>query len=111
AEPSQKPSDPANSTPPGPPSVPPASAAPAGSPALSTPPPTPAAAAPAKPSAPPAAGPPKPPPPKNPGFITCTIDGQEVVAKPGTNMIEAARLAGADIPYYCYHPRLTIAAN
>src|SRR5262245_970575 len=26
-------------------------------------------------------------------------------------MIEAARQVGADIPYYCYHPRLTIAAN
>ncbi|HXN41788.1 MAG TPA: 2Fe-2S iron-sulfur cluster-binding protein, partial [Myxococcaceae bacterium] len=26
-------------------------------------------------------------------------------------MIEAARQAGADIPYYCYHPRLSIAAN
>jgi NADH-quinone oxidoreductase subunit G len=39
------------------------------------------------------------------------VDGKEVVAKPGTNMIEAAKVAGADIPYYCYHPRLTIAAN
>ncbi len=50
-------------------------------------------------------------PPKNPGFVTCTVDGKEVVARPGTNMIEAARQAGADIPYYCYHPRLSIAAN
>jgi NADH-quinone oxidoreductase subunit G len=59
---------------------------------------------------------PTPPPgaqkaPKNPGFVTCTVDGKEVVARPGTNMIEAARQAGADIPYYCYHPRLSIAAN
>jgi NADH-quinone oxidoreductase subunit G len=60
---------------------------------------------------PPAGGPPKPPPPKNPGFVTCTIDGREVVAKPGTNMIEAAKTAGSEIPYYCYHPRLSIAAN
>jgi NADH-quinone oxidoreductase subunit G len=44
-------------------------------------------------------------------LITCTIDGKEVVAKPGTNMIEAAHQAGSEIPYYCYHPRLTIAAN
>lgn len=51
------------------------------------------------------------PQPKNPGFITCTIDGKEAVAKPGTNMIEAARMVGSDIPYYCYHPRLSIAAN
>jgi NADH-quinone oxidoreductase subunit G len=49
--------------------------------------------------------------PKHPGLVTCTIDGTEVVAKPGTNMIEAARQVGSEIPYYCYHPRLTIAAN
>jgi NADH-quinone oxidoreductase subunit G len=57
------------------------------------------------------AGPPAPPPPKNPGMITCTIDGREVVAKPGTNVIEAARSVGIEIPYYCYHRRLSIAAN
>ncbi|MBI3186043.1 MAG: (2Fe-2S)-binding protein [Myxococcales bacterium] len=55
--------------------------------------------------------PPGPPPPKNPGFVTCTIDGREVVVKPGTNMIDAARQAGSEIPYYCYHQRLSIAAN
>jgi NADH-quinone oxidoreductase subunit G len=49
--------------------------------------------------------------PKNPGLVTCTIDGKEVVAKPGTNMIEAAHEVGSEIPYYCYHPRLSIAAN
>ena len=59
----------------------------------------------------PAGPPPGPPPPKNPGMVTLTIDGKEVIAKPGTNMIEAAKAVGVDIPYYCYHPRLTIAAN
>ena len=59
----------------------------------------------------PAGPPPGPPPPKNPGMVTLTIDGKEVIAKPGTNMIEAAKSVGVDIPYYCYHPRLTIAAN
>ncbi len=63
------------------------------------------------PKPPPPAGPPGPPPPKNPGFVTLVIDGKEVIAKPGTNMIEAAKSVGVDIPYYCYHPRLTIAAN
>jgi NADH-quinone oxidoreductase subunit G len=63
------------------------------------------------PKPPPPPGPPAPPPPKNPGFVTCTIDGKEVVAKPGTNMIDAAKTVGVDIPYYCYHPRLTVAAN
>ena len=68
-----------------------------------------------KPEAPkPAAPPPGPPakaPPKNPGFVTFTVNGKEVVAKPGTNMIEAAKQVGVEIPYYCYHPRLSIAAN
>ena len=75
--------------------------------------PQPSAAGPqaTKPPAPPAGGPPKPPPPKNPGFVTCTVDGKEVVVKPGTNMIDAAEQVGAEIPYYCWHPRLSIAAN
>lgn len=64
------------------------------------------AAAPPKP-----AGPPAPPPPKNPGFVTATIDGREVVVKPGTTVIEAAKSVGVEIPYYCYHKRLSIAAN
>src|SRR5690242_18731043 len=64
------------------------------------------AAAPPKP-----AGPPAPPPPKNPGFVTATIDGKEVVVKPGTTVIEAVKSVGIDVPYYCYHKRLSIAAN
>ncbi|WNG48923.1 2Fe-2S iron-sulfur cluster binding domain-containing protein [Archangium minus] len=67
--------------------------------------------APTAPPPPPAPKPAGPPPPKNPGFVTCTIDGKEVVVKPGTNMVEAARSVGSDIPYFCYHPRLSIAAN
>ena len=61
-------------------------------------------------AAPPPAGPQKAPP-KNPGMVTFTVDGREVVVKPGTNMIEAAKQVGSEIPYYCYHPRLSIAAN
>jgi NADH-quinone oxidoreductase subunit G len=71
-----------------------------------TKPPAPAAAPPKPPP-----GPPAPPPPKNPGFVTCNIDGHEVVVKPGTNVIEAAKTVGIEIPYYCYHKRLSIAAN
>ncbi|HET9554116.1 MAG TPA: 2Fe-2S iron-sulfur cluster-binding protein [Anaeromyxobacteraceae bacterium] len=55
--------------------------------------------------------PPGPPPPKNPGFVTATIDGREVVVKPGTTVIEAAQKLGIDVPYYCWHKRLSIAAN
>jgi NADH-quinone oxidoreductase subunit G len=61
-----------------------------------------------KPAPPP---PPAKPAPKHPGFVTLSVDGKEVVAKPGTNLITAAKTAGADIPYYCWHHRLTIAAN
>jgi len=61
--------------------------------------------------APKPAPPPGPPPPKNPGMVTMTVDGREIVVKPGTNLIEAAKAAGSEIPYYCYHPRLSVAAN
>ncbi len=44
-------------------------------------------------------------------MVTFTVDGREVIAKPGTNMVEAAKTVGVEIPYYCYHPRLSIAAN
>jgi NADH-quinone oxidoreductase subunit G len=39
------------------------------------------------------------------------INGVEIEVPEGTNMIEAARLAGEEIPHYCYHPHLTIAGN
>ena len=35
-----------------------------------------------------------------------TIDGKEVEVAPGTNLIEAARQVGVEIPHYCYHPGL-----
>jgi NADH-quinone oxidoreductase subunit G len=57
------------------------------------------------------AGPPAPPPPRNPGFVTATIDGREVVVKPGTTVIQAAQALGIEIPYYCWHKRLSVAAN
>lgn len=37
-----------------------------------------------------------------------TIDGREVEVPQGTNLIEAARLAGVEVPYFCYHPYLTV---
>jgi len=39
------------------------------------------------------------------------IDGIEVEVPDGTNMIEAAKKVGVEIPHYCYHPHLTIAGN
>ena len=40
-----------------------------------------------------------------------TIDGKEVEVAPGTNLIEAARQAGVEVPHYCYHPGLSIAGQ
>jgi NADH-quinone oxidoreductase subunit G len=37
-----------------------------------------------------------------------TIDGREIEVPPGTNLIEAARAAGVEIPYFCYHPYLKV---
>jgi NADH-quinone oxidoreductase subunit G len=40
-----------------------------------------------------------------------TINGTEVEVPPGTNLIEAARRAGVEVPHYCYHPGLSIAGQ
>jgi len=45
----------------------------------------------------------------NPGMVTLTIEGREVVVPPGTNLIEAAKTVGVLIPHYCYHPTLPVA--
>jgi NADH-quinone oxidoreductase subunit G len=37
-----------------------------------------------------------------------TIDGRTVEVERGTNLIEAAKQVGVQIPHYCYHPRLTV---
>ena len=33
-----------------------------------------------------------------------TIDGKEIEVEAGTNLIEAARRLGIEVPHYCYHP-------
>lgn len=43
--------------------------------------------------------------------VTLTIDGKQITVAKGTNLIEAAKLAGVEVPYYCYHPHLSIAGN
>src|ERR1700733_3563993 len=40
-----------------------------------------------------------------------TIDGKEVDADASLNLINAAELAGIEIPHYCYHPGLSIPGN
>jgi len=49
--------------------------------------------------------------PPKPDLITVTIDGKEIAVPKGTNVIEAARLVGVDVPFYCYHPKLTVVGN
>ena len=42
---------------------------------------------------------------------TLTIDGKPITVEAGTRVIEAARRLGIEVPFYCYHPGLTIPAN
>ena len=42
---------------------------------------------------------------------TIKIDDVDVEVPAGTNIIDAAKAAGVDIPHYCYHPHLSIAGN
>ncbi len=46
-------------------------------------------------------------------MATIIINGQEHTLPEGEklNAIQAAKLAGADIPYYCWHPSLSVVAN
>lgn len=43
--------------------------------------------------------------------VNITIDGKTMQVPKGTNVIEAAKTVGVDIPHYCYHPHLSIAGN
>jgi len=54
---------------------------------------------------------PAPPPPAPADSVNLTIDGIAVIAKKGTNVLEAARTIGIDISAFCYHPGLPIVAQ
>jgi NADH-quinone oxidoreductase subunit G len=43
--------------------------------------------------------------------IKLTIDGKAVAAPKGMNLIEAAKIAGIEVPHYCYHPKLAVVGN
>jgi NADH-quinone oxidoreductase subunit G len=62
----------------------------------------------APPTQPPAAA---PPPATDPTKVTLVIDGHSVTVPKGTNVLEAARTLGIDIPAFCYHPGLPIVAQ
>jgi len=49
--------------------------------------------------------------PKAQEVVNLTIDGKPVQVPKGTNLIEAAKHAGIEVPHYCYHPHLSIAGN
>ncbi len=39
------------------------------------------------------------------------VDGKEISVEPGTTLLQACEEAGAEIPRFCYHERLSIAGN
>ncbi len=44
-------------------------------------------------------------------LVTLTIDEQTVQVPKGTTLLRAAKSAGIDIPYYCYHPGLSVVGS
>ena len=44
-------------------------------------------------------------------LVTLTIDGETVRAPKGTSILEAARSVGISIPYYCYHPGVSVVGS
>ena len=42
---------------------------------------------------------------------TINIDGRDLEFEPGQTIIEVASRNSIDIPFYCWHPRLSVAAN
>ncbi len=44
-------------------------------------------------------------------MVNVTVDGMPTSVPAGTNLVEAAKTVGVDIPHYCYHAGLSIAAN
>ena len=44
-------------------------------------------------------------------MTTLFINDREVSVPPGTSILEACRMHGIEVPYFCYHPELSVAAN
>ena len=44
-------------------------------------------------------------------MVNIEVDGKAMQAPKGSMIIEATDRAGIEIPRFCYHPKLTIAAN
>ncbi|MGF1450825.1 MAG: 2Fe-2S iron-sulfur cluster-binding protein [Opitutales bacterium] len=44
-------------------------------------------------------------------LVTINVDGRELLAPNGANLIDALATHNIEIPHYCYHPKLSIAGN
>lgn len=44
-------------------------------------------------------------------LVNINIDGKPCAVPAGLNVIEAAKLAGVEIPHFCYHPNLQVAGS
>lgn len=44
-------------------------------------------------------------------MLDIEIDGKQLQVQPGSTIMDAAQLAGAYIPHFCYHKKLSISAN
>jgi len=40
--------------------------------------------------------------------VTLTIDGRQVTVEKGRTVLQAAIDAGISVPYYCYHPGISV---
>jgi len=43
--------------------------------------------------------------------VTLSVDGKPVTVPDGTTVLQACEQAGSPVPFYCYHPGLSIAGN
>jgi len=43
--------------------------------------------------------------------VTLTVDGKSVTVPQGTTVLQACEKAASPVPFYCYHPGLSIAGN
>ena len=44
-------------------------------------------------------------------MIDITVDGKKVQVPAGVSVLQACEMAGAEIPRFCYHERLSVAGN
>ena len=48
---------------------------------------------------------------RKPETVALTIDGHQVVVPNGSSLLQAAAVAGIEVPHYCYHPGLSVPAQ